>query len=133
MKKIWIVGIAKAFDLCSPKLQKLHTKYQPLSSLPIKQIPETGRDFSLELYEYMSDEFITEHQNQHFTSFHLDYTDNPEKIRKEWYSGVIFHYKHLKSLEKGQLLKLDKRTTRPMKRIIEEANNHREDFPELWL
>ena len=135
MKKIWIVGIGKSFEIginASP--HKFHNHYDPLSTLPTREVDEKAvKETSLHLFKYIPDGVMEQHSIKGFNTFHMEYTDNEERIKKAWYVGIIAHYKHLKWLEEGDLVRLDKRTERPIKRLIEEANQHREDFPELWI
>ena len=136
MKKIWVLGISKDFDLGgNVGLHKFYAKYEPLSTIPTKEIDIDTIDTSCSfwMFDYMPDGFMERFNEKKYSGFHMEYTNNEEKIKKEWYAGILSHYKHLKWLEDGQLLTMDKRTIRPMKRIVKEANEHREKFPELWL
>jgi urocanate hydratase len=136
MKKIWVVGIGKSFEVGINRTpHKLHTKFEPISTQPTKlvDLEKIDTSSSFWLFEYMPDGFMETHTQKRFESFHMEYTDNPEKVKKNWYQGVIAHYKHIKWLEDGGLVTIDKRTERPMKRIFEEAEKHRMEYPELWI
>lgn len=133
MKKIWLVGIGKNFDLGNgAKPHKLHNYFEPVSTVPLMGIGECAEiENSIELFKYMPDNFTDSIKG--FKTYHLEYTDNIEKVRKAWFVGTISNYRHLKNLEHFGLLKIDKRTERPMKRIFREAEEHRLEYPELWV
>lgn len=133
MKKIWLVGISKGFKISNGnELTKIHTKYQAYSTEPIKEIPnDIDVDHSLWLADYVPDNFMDNVKG--FETYYIEYTDNEEKVKQAWYYGVLSTYKHFMWLADGCLIKLDKRSTRSMKRIVREANKHREENPHLWI
>jgi len=134
MKKIWVVGISKGFTVgYGASLTKLHTKYEPYSITPVKEINpnDITPECSFWMFKYIPDTFMENMKG--FESYHMEYTDNEERVKQAWYSGVLSTYKHIMWVADGGLTKVDKRTIRPMKRIVEEANKHRMDYPELWI
>jgi len=61
----------------------------------------------------------------------MEYTDNIEIVRKEWYKLMLSHYKHLQWL--GELVKLSPEWEIEMSKILIQANKHKIKYPELWI
>lgn len=134
MKKIWTVGISRDFEMggMNPKPYKIYSKFEPYSCIPTKPLPDDyNPDFSLELLEFTPSGFLDCING--FSTSQTMFTDNIEKLRKAWLIGVYSSYKHVKKLEKSGLSRIDKRTERAIPRIMREIEEHREEYPEVWL
>lgn len=102
-KKIWVVGIDRDFVVgINTKPHKINTKFKPISIIPTKPIDESTLESSFCLFQYIPEGALDEFMKLKFSSYHLEYTNNKEKVRKNWLCGVISNYKHLKWLEERE-------------------------------
>lgn len=131
-KYLWVQKGGGDFPMGSDgKGNRLVTEYNCVfKPQKIKLLPGAplNPSSSLEYFKYFPEGVTMESGGGGFI---MEYTDNIEVVRKEWYKLMISHYKHLQWL--GQLVVLSPKWEIEMPKILIAANKHKTKYPELWL
>ncbi len=133
MKKIWVCGIYKSFDLFKDELYRFNFEYNAYSFDPIVPIRENENlSASIYLIKYLPinlSELLPDYE-----SYILLWHNNENFIKSEWFKGIINIINHLKDLDRHGLVKLDHDDlNKNLPKLLDELEKHKNEFPELWI
>jgi len=63
--------------------------------------------------------------------FIIEYTDDIEKVRVEWYKTIVAHYKHIMWMK--ELLNISPKWHSEIKVIHKDIEKHKIKHPQLWI
>ena len=133
MKLIYVIPISTNFD-CSCKVEHepvLHMDYVKGYEPPEDFDESKAGEESFYLMRNLPEGAMK--FDKPFVGFDMAYTDNYDVVKQKWYSGVISSFNHVARLERGGLAKIIPSAHQDIHRVVDEANKHRDEHPELWI
>lgn len=132
-KKIWLLGIGKDCDIGTGKIYAHRFNYDVAGFEPVREIPESvihGKP-TMRLLYYLPEGYNSVLQG--YTSFDIMYTDKEEMVRAKWFQGTISNFEHIKDLEYHGLAVIAEFVKIEFVEHLNNAEKHRNEFPEFWM
>ena len=127
-KFIWVQHGGGSFPVSQVEVTEFNCVFNPQKIKPIKPITAAELKESFGIMKRIPKGITMDSGGGGFI---IEYTDDIEKVRVEWYKTIVSHYKHIIWMK--DLLNISPKWHTEIKVIYKDIENHKGNYPHLWI
>lgn len=127
-KFIWVQHGGGDFPISQTAVTEFNCVFKPQKIKPLKPITSDELKEPFGIMQRIPKDITMDSGGGGFI---LEYTDDIEKVRVEWYKTMVSHYNHIVWLK--DLLVISPKWHTEIKVIHIEIEQHRVNYPHLWI